>query len=315
MTSMTKALAILPLLALLAKPALSAPLLRADAGAGLPVILAQAADPRLAGMEETIRQLNGRVEELNFQILQMQDQLRKMQEDNEFRFQEIEKQKEGSVVPAGEPKQDNAAAPEAAPKADSAAAADPAPAEAPKEAAAETAKAEAGQDVVPGAPEKPLGTITFDANGNPKGGTESVEPVDGAVLSALPPSDDPEELYRNSYQFILSGDYKTAETGFRDYAEKFPGDARAADAQYWLGEALIGQERYRDAAEVFLAANKAFPKARKAPDMMLKLGVSLAAMKQRDVACATFGEIETRYPGASDALKGRVKQEQALAGC
>lgn len=313
MTSMTKALATLPLLALLAQPALSAPLPRADVGAGLPVILAQAADPRIAGMEETIRQLNGRVEELNFQILQMQDQLRKMQEDNEFRFQEIEKQKEGSVVPAGEPKQDNAAVPEAAPKADSAAAAEPA--EAPKEEAAEAPKPEAGQDVVLGAPEKPLGTITFDANGNPKGGAEAVDPVDGAVLSALPPSDDPEELYRNSYQFILSGDYKTAETGFRDYAEKFPGDARAADAQYWLGEALIGQERYRDAAEVFLAANKAFPKARKAPDMMLKLGVSLAAMKQRDVACATFGEIGTRYPGASDALKGRVKQEQALAGC
>ncbi|RVD21028.1 tol-pal system protein YbgF, partial [Mesorhizobium sp. M4A.F.Ca.ET.020.02.1.1] len=39
------------------------------------------------GLEDQLRQMNGKIEELNFQILQMQEQIRKQQEDNEFRFQ------------------------------------------------------------------------------------------------------------------------------------------------------------------------------------------------------------------------------------
>jgi tol-pal system protein YbgF len=186
-----------------------------------------------------------------------------------------------------------------------------------------------------GEPPRNLGSITFDEHGNPTGGSIAAEPLpgvtvgqanagqanaglprtDGEVVAALPPTDNPEELYRNSYEFILSGDYATAEAGFRDHIARYPSDPKAADAHYWLGEALLGQDRYRDAAEVFLEASRDYPDARKAPDMMLKLGVSLAALNQRDVACATYGEIAKRYPEASAALKDRVKQEQALAGC
>ena len=62
-----------------------------DDSSEAPIVLAQASDPRLTQLEEEIRKLSGTVEELNFQVLQMQEQLRKMQEDNEFRFQELEK--------------------------------------------------------------------------------------------------------------------------------------------------------------------------------------------------------------------------------
>jgi tol-pal system protein YbgF len=134
-------------------------------------------------------------------------------------------------------------------------------------------------------------------------------------VAALPATDDPEELYRNSYQLILSGDYKAAEAGFREHIKRYPKDQRAADAHFWLGESLLGQDRYRDAAETFLNANKAYPKAKKAPDMLLKLGVSLSAMNQREVACGTYRSIGERYPQASRALKDRIKQEEALAGC
>ena len=102
--------------------------------------------------------------------------------------------------------------------------------------------------------------------------------------------------------------------GPEDFA-RFPKDAKAADAHYWLGEALLGQQKYRDAAETFLAASKQYPKAKKAPDMLLKLGVSLVGLKQKDVACATFNEVGKRYPDISSALKERVKQEKALAAC
>ena len=271
-----------------------------------PVTLAQA-DPRVTQLEEEIRKLSGTVEELNFQILQMQEQLRKMQEDNEFRFQQLEgggsagaAKKSGSAT---QPAEDDTAT--GASPSDETATVAPPPSE-------ET-----------GVPGVNLGTITVDKDGNVKN-TGVGEPVDllgshngsdNTTVAALPSTDDPDELYRNSYEFILSGDYPTAEVGFRDHIARFPADPKAADARYWLGESLLGQQKFRDAAEVFLAANKQYPEAAKAPDMLLKLGVSLKALNQKDVACATFKEVGKRYPNATDALKKRVKQEQALAAC
>ncbi|RWB72837.1 MAG: tol-pal system protein YbgF [Mesorhizobium sp.] len=193
--------------------------------------------------------------------------------------------------------------------------------------------------LITGAPPKTFGTITVDKNGNvvnaetdpqasapaqapsatasaPSAETPAKKNKSGDTqVAALPSTNDPDELYRNSYQFILSGDYPTAEQGFRDHISRFPKDAKAADAHYWLGESLLGQQKYRDAAEIFLAASKDYPKAKKAPDMLLKLGVSLVGLKQNDVACATFNEIGKRYPDVSVTLKERIKQEKALAAC
>ena len=290
----------------------------------------------MTGLEDQIRQMNGKIEELNFQILQMQEQIRKQQEDNEFRFQQLE----GAGSQGSKKKSDAGGAP------------DGSLAEAPGAGVDQTAPAPAsGQGstdqigeviidsgngdpgkVVQGAPPKDFGTITVDKNGNvveagqsasagapaasaPPPAARPQGKADGTVVAALPATDDADELYRNSYQFILSGDYPTAEQGFRDHISRFPKDAKAADAHYWLGEALLGQQKYRDAAEVFLGASKDYPKSKKAPDMLLKLGVSLAGLNQRDVACATFSEVGKRYPDISSALRQRVKQEQALASC
>ena len=286
---------------------------------GSDVQIAQA-DPRVTELEEQIRKLSGTIEELNFQILQMQDQMRKMQEDNEFRFQELEKgggsttkSKSGSLTP---PAQADTATPEPP------AAADTAPVQQPPA----TQSAEGSDNGDNGVPGVNLGTLTVDQNGNIQsstataptdllGGQGGTTPSDGTTVAAVPSADDPDELYRNSYEFILSGDYPSAEAGFRDHIERFPADPRAADAHYWLGEALLGQQKYRDAAETFLESSKDYSSSGKAPDMLLKLGVSLKALNQHDVACATFKEVTKRYPKASDALKQRVKQEQALAAC
>nr|WP_245247677.1 tol-pal system protein YbgF [Tianweitania sediminis] len=294
----------------------------------------QLGDPRVTALEEQVRTLNGKLEELNFLILQMQEQLRKQQEDNEFRFQELE----GGAKPAGEKRteatptappasQSAGAAASVAPSRESAATSGGAVPPSTGSSAQASAQAPGAQPPQAGLPQN-LGSIRFDANGNLIGGTTSEEPVDllsGTVgspagqdtttVAALPSTDDPEELYRNSYEFILSGDYKTAEAGFRSYIERFPDAARVPDANFWLGEALASQNRHRDAAEVFLSASREYPEAKKAADTLLKLGMSLNALKQREVACATFREVGQRYPSASDALKERVRQEIATNGC
>jgi tol-pal system protein YbgF len=283
-----------------------------------PIQMAQAGDPRVTQLEEEIRKLSGTIEELNFQVLQMQEQMRKMQEDTEFRFQELEKG--GSATGASGKKSE--AVPPARAKNPSGAVAGETTAAAPNQKGAP-----AEPDTTGGAAGKPavaLGTLTVDDNGNVKSSTldqpgdnasAADNPSDGTSVAALPATDDPDELYRNAYEFILQGDYPTAEAAFQDHISRFPADPKTADAHYWLGESMLAQKKYRNAAEVFLQANRDYPDAAKAPDMLLKLGVSLNKLNQRDVACATFKEVSKRYPKASDALKQKVKQEQALAAC
>ncbi len=261
------------------------------------IVLAQSSDPRVIQLEEQVRQLNGRIEELNFLLLQMQEQLRRMQEDNDFRFQELEDASGG-----GEPQRKSEV-----------------------DGTKDSRLAESDQSVTLGELPRNLGQVVIAEDGSVSGATPE-EPMDllgrsngsatdGTTVAALPTSGDPNELYSDAYEFILSGDYATAEAGFRQHVENFPDDERSADAHYWLGEAILAQQRPAEAAEVFLAANRSYPDARKAPDMLLKLGMSLAALGQRDIACATFREVGVRYPGTSGVLKGRVQQEQAIAGC
>jgi tol-pal system protein YbgF len=293
------------------------------------VQLAQSQAAGTTGLEDQIRQMNGKIEELNFQILQMQEQIRKQQEDNEFRFQQLEQ-----GAPAGQKKSDAGNGGKSVAQAP--AASTPADGQSVEDVIIDSGTGDPGTlvpgsgDGATGAPPKNFGTITVDKNGNvvdASGNTQSTTPGSApttdtqtgnsgnAVVAALPPTDNPDELYRNAYQFILSGDYSTAEQGFRDHIARFPKDAKTADAHYWLGESLLGQQKYRDAAEIFLAASNDYPKAKKAPDMLLKLGISLIGLHQRDVACATFGEISKRYPDVSGALKARIKQERAQASC
>ncbi|KFB08835.1 tol-pal system protein YbgF [Nitratireductor basaltis] len=275
-----------------------------------PIIQVQAVDPRVSALQEEVRRLTGLVEELNFQLLQTQDEIRRMKEDNEFRFQELEGKQTDAGSSAGSSSTQTAQTPDAGntnPDAGGSATA--------------SAPSSTGEAPQTGEPPRTLGSITFDENGNIVAGDNEV-PMDmlpdgepSAEVAALPETSSPDELYRNSYEFILSGDYKTAEAGFRQYIDQYSGEEHEADAKFWLGEALLGQDRHREAAEVLLQASRAHPSANKAPEMLLKLGIALAAMNQRDVACATYSEIGQRYPQASDALKQRVEEERSFAGC
>ena len=149
----------------------------------------------------------------------------------------------------------------------------------------------------------------------PRRQTRRRKRADSTVVAALPATDDPEELYRNSYQFILSGDYGTAEAGFRDHIARFPDDAKAADAHFWLGEALLGQKKYRGRGRNVPRRQQGLPEVEEGARHAAEAWRVARRADQRDVACATFTEIGKRYPQTSAALKERVKQEQALAAC
>ena len=55
--------------------------------------------------------------------------------------------------------------------------------------------------------------------------------------------------------------------------------------------------------------------APRAADNLLKLGMSLAAMGERDKACQTFAELAKRHPNASAPIRQALSRERTAAGC
>ena len=105
-------------------------------------------------------------------------------------------------------------------------------------------------------------------------------------------------------------------TTFRNFLKKYPSDTLAPDAQYWLGESLFQRQRYHDAADSFPRRLDQVRALAKAPDALLRLGQSLAALGQKEMACATLAEVE---PQISARLRhreaGRRAQEQKRVRC
>lgn len=131
----------------------------------------------------------------------------------------------------------------------------------------------------------------------------------------MAPSNTPKDEFDLAYGYILRKDYALAEESLRVFLEKYPSDRLSADATYWLGESLFQRHRYRDAAEHFLAVSTKHATLAKAPDALLRLGQSLAALKEKDAACATFAEIGRKYPRASPTVRQSAEREHKRGGC
>lgn len=315
--------------------AVSGPLFGWGGGSGTvnsrqaPVVNVQANDTyRVQQLEEQLRQLNGRIEEMSFQLLQMQETIRKAQEDNEFRFQELEGGK--SAAPTAPKKKAEADTLSSGGQDDVATII-----ETPSQGGASMGGSPgAGQtattprtSAAPG--ETTLGSIELDQRGMPIGGSlnsnaqnsagalpgvetgrsSSPDPVNTAALTSE------NDIYQAAYSHVLSGDYKAAEKGFEQYIQGYPKGAKAADANFWLGEAQYSQGKFTDSAKTFLNAHQTYSKSPKAPEMLLKLGMSLAALDNKETACATLREVPKRYPSASKTVLGKVTSEQKRLSC
>jgi tol-pal system protein YbgF len=277
-----------------------------------------------------MRQLNGRVEEMSYQLLQMQEQIRKTQEDNEFRFQQLEKRggggnssgggsgaSPGGTATGGSMKKSEADVPAQAPaggQQDDIAGVI-------GDSQGSDMPATAQQGGGSGKPPTQLGSIQFDQSGKQVGATASranngsgAPPSAGSGTQTASLGSENDE-YKAAYGHVLSGDYSVAEQEFRQYIDSYPSSSRAADANFWLGEALYSQGKYNDAAKTFLNAHQKYSTSEKAPEMLLKLGMSLAALDNKDTACATLREVTKRYPKASKPVTNKVASEEKRLAC
>ncbi|HCL62640.1 MAG TPA: tol-pal system protein YbgF, partial [Rhizobiales bacterium] len=138
---------------------------------------------------------------------------------------------------------------------------------------------------------------------------------DNQSLTAALPSSDAQALYEQGYGAVLQRDYAGAEAAFRQLLASYPDDALAGNAQYWIGETYYMRGDYKNAADAFLKGYKKHKSGDKAPDTLLRLAMSLAALGQKDAACSTFGELKAKFPTAPDQIRDEAKSERKKAGC
>jgi len=137
---------------------------------------------------------------------------------------------------------------------------------------------------------------------------------DGIEQVSLQPAETPDSLYKTANEALLRRQFGEAEAGFRSFLSKYPDHSLAGSAQYWLGETFYVQGDSKQAAQNFLQAYKTYPKSRRAPDSLLKLGMALNKMGQKDQACAALNSVGTEFPRAVEAKK-RASAEYKRAGC
>ncbi len=124
-----------------------------------------------------------------------------------------------------------------------------------------------------------------------------------------------QDQYNTALGYLRQQDYKNAEGALKNFLAQHPDDQLAGPATYWLGETYYVENDFTDAAQTFVNSLQKFPQSPKAPDSMLKLGMSLAKLNQKPQACATFKELPKKYPNASSTIMQRAKVESSRAGC
>ena len=301
---------------------------RPDAGAqqqgGLPPAALGAFDGRLSGVEETQRRHTGRIEELEFRMRRLEERVDGLERNLNDRLGRIEQMlQNGAAAGAGDA---IGMTPGAAAPAD---AAQGQPAGQGQGRANGQGQAN-GQDQAAEVPRsgavQPLGTITTrrDAAGNSVTTTEAAPsqptppPVSGgeAARTRAASIQSEQELYRYGLDLLLKDrDYAGAEATFNELIQRFKQGELVGNAYYWLGETYYAQGQYDRAALTFGEGVTNHDKSSKAPDMVLKLGMSFAALNRKDDACGAYSILNRKFPNAPANIKVLTEREQKKLGC
>jgi len=126
---------------------------------------------------------------------------------------------------------------------------------------------------------------------------------------------EPQEVYQRAYNLLAKGEYAAAETAFSSFIKKFPRNSLSSNAYYWMGETLYVRKDYQLAAYNFANGYKAFPEGNKAADQLLKLGISLHALKKNSEACATFSKLSQEFSELPQRIEKRAQTYSKKLEC
>lgn len=122
-------------------------------------------------------------------------------------------------------------------------------------------------------------------------------------------------LYEQAFAHVKSQNYDQAQQGFEAFLENHPDHVLAANAKYWLGETYYVRGEFKKSARIFAEGFQNYPESAKAPDILLKLGMSLAGMDKQREACVALSQVAIKFPAGNDPVLQRADQEMEKLGC
>ena len=239
---------------------------------------------KLSEIEAQFKELTNKFESINFKLDKLSSRLSKVQADNQMRFQQLE---DSSKELVSKPK-------------------------------------ELENKILPGS-SKPqdLGSISYvDTTTNETTQqTQSVDTTSTVVTEIVQteekilPDETPEKQYEFATSFLKVGDYNTAERAFREFVISNADHELAGSAQYWYAETFRIRQLYTDAASAYLEGYQKYPKSNKAPINLLKLGVSLVQIGEKDQGCLMITGVKDQYPKANQSVLQKAKYEEKKFEC
>ncbi|MCB1840128.1 MAG: tol-pal system protein YbgF [Alphaproteobacteria bacterium] len=261
---------------------------------------AAAAEVRIQELEQEIRRLTGLIEEQSYEIRNLHEQMDRQVGDLTVRVRELEGGG-GQTVSSSGSDSTYGSAPRNTSGYDYG--------DTTSEPMGSTSMVQQGNtprsssfDYVP-----PNSTRNDDSTGSASASPSS----SGAPL----PSDTPLAAYESAFALMKKSDFEGAEIQFANFLKSYPDSDLAPNAKYWYGETFYVRGDFEKASKVFAEAYQDNPKGTKAPDNLLKLGLSLAGLKRKDDACIALMQLEKDFSSTAGPIIRRAKQEMSKLGC
>jgi tol-pal system protein YbgF len=244
---------------------------------------------KLSEIENQFQQLTNKFEEINFKLDKLSNRMSKVQADNQIRFQDLE-----IAISTGDINKKT------------------------------TKKIKNDDEILPGSSQpQDLGSISYkDTTTSEKSQqTQSIDTTATIVTETFQadetilPKESPEKQYEFATSFLKVGDYSTAERAFREFVNTNPEHDLAGNAQYWYAETFRIRQLYTDAASAYLEGYQKYPKGEKAPINLLKLGVSMVQIGEKDQGCKMINGVEKQYPKANQSVIQKAKYESQKFEC
>ena len=245
---------------------------------------------KLSEIENQFQQLTNKFEEINFKLDKLSNRMSKVQADNQIRFQDLE-----NLASSGSTN---------------------------KKITKKTKNND--EESLPGSSQpQDLGSISYkDTNTNETTQkTQSIDTTSTIVTETFQaeekilPNESPKKQYDFATSFLKVGDYTTAERAFREFVITNPEHDLAGNAQYWYAETFRIRQLYTDAASAYLEGYQKYPKGEKAPINLLKLGVSMIQIGEKDQGCKMINGVEKQYPKANQSVIQKAKYESQKFEC
>ncbi len=246
---------------------------------------------KLSEIENQFQQLTNKFEEINFKLDKLSNRISKVQADNQLRFQDIESNMSSENLSENK-------------------------------VSKKTKNSE--KEVLPGSSQpQDLGSISYKDTETKETTqqTQSIETTATIVTESFQaeekilPNETPDKQYKFATSFLKVGDYSTAERAFREFVNTHPEHDLAGNAQYWYAETFRIRQLYTDAASAYLEGYQKYPKGEKAPINLLKLGVSMVQIGEKDQGCKMINGVQKQYPKASQSVIQKAKYESQKFEC